>query len=365
MKTKRIFALILTLVLSLMIAAQTTPIWAKEQADFSLSFELSSEGKQVVMANHNDVITVTFSMKRTDLDEGYTTNGFQNHIYYDLSFFEFVEGSIVCYDTESATAQKQNSITYGEIIQCQNMSSSYENAFVFCTFQLKIIGTSGSGMISCGAVQAFDMNHQKVSVSTKNIQVLIDIGCQHDSKTKVESQTSDCGAGWETYYDCDNCDAFFDATGNNLIPGIPYLDKVHSWSEDLSYDKLGHWYECKNCGEKSEYSSHKGGTATCASLATCSICGQQYGRVNADNHCGDTTIKNYDKPTILSAGYSGDIHCEDCGALLESGETIYASSIAPWMWWFLIILIMILICIVFPPFFLVCLIIILIILLTI
>ena len=328
MKIKRIFALILMFVLSLMMATQLTPIFAKEQSEISLDFALTSDGNQVVMANHNDVITVSFIMQRTDSNESYTTNGFQNYIHYDLSFFEFVEDSIVCYDTGSATAKKQNSITYGEIIQCQNMGKSYESTFIFCTFQLKIIGTSGSGMICCGDVQAFDTNHQKINVSTKNLQVLIDIGCNHESKTKIEGKDSHCEEiGWDTYYDCDNCDATFDSTGKNMIPGIPYLNEAHSFGDNLFYDNLGHWYECDECEKKLQYSSHNSGTATCVNLAECATCGQEYGTLNKNNHTGDTIVKDEKEPSLFFQGYTGDTYCADCGELLEEGELIAKTNI--------------------------------------
>ena len=352
MKIKRIFALILMFVLSLMMATQLTPIFAKEQSTPSLEFALSSNGKQVVMANHNDVITVSFTMQRTDSNESYTINGFQNYIYYDLSFFEFVEGSIVCNDTGSATAKKQNSITYGEIIQCQNMGKSYESTFVFCSFQLKIIGTSGSGMVYCGEVQAFDTNHQGINVSTQNLQVLIDIGCNHESKTKIEAKSSNCNdRGWDTYYACDNCDATFDSTGNNMIPGIPYLDVDHSFGVTMFFDKLGHWYACVDCGERSQYSAHTGGTATCAKLAVCAICSQKYGTVNKNNHSGETIVKNEREPNLIIQGYTGDIHCADCDALLEKGEAIATTTLdlSSILLIILFIILLLIVVVAFPP----------------
>ena len=348
MKAKRIFALTLMIILLLTAATQITPISAKEQAEFSLNFILNSDGNQVVMANHNDIITISFIIERADANTVYTTNGFQNYIHYDRSFFEFVEDSIVCNDTGSASAKKQNSITYGEIIQCQNMGKTYGNRFVFCTFQLKVIGTSGSGMVYCGEVQAFDSKHQKVTVNTKNLQVLIDVGCNHENKTKVDEKISDCSdKGWEAYYKCNNCDALFDATGTNLIPEIPYFDEVHAFKDTLSCDELGHWYECESCGEKSQYSSHNGGTATCTKLAVCSVCGQEYGTVNPNNHTGETIVKNDKKPNLILQGYTGDIHCADCGALLENGELIPTTTIDLSI--ILLILLLIIVVVLFPP----------------
>ena len=127
MKTKRKAALIISalLVIFMMISSQLSVFAAGSKSEISLLFTLSSEdGEQVLMADHDDVITVIFTMSRTDAEEGYSINGFQNYIHYDLDFFELVEGSVVCYDTGNAVAKKQNSITFGEIIQCQNMANT-------------------------------------------------------------------------------------------------------------------------------------------------------------------------------------------------------------------------------------------------
>ena len=142
MKMKKTVALILNLILiaSFIFAIQITASAAEpsqSNESFNLQFELTADnGRSVYLVNPGQVITVSFTMKRTDSIENYTTNGFQNYIHYDLSFFEFVENSIVLYDTGIASAKKLNSITHGEIVQCQNMGSTYVSEFLFCTFQL-------------------------------------------------------------------------------------------------------------------------------------------------------------------------------------------------------------------------------------
>ena len=268
MKKNRLLSIIFSIML-LCCLSLTTSVTAFAQDLFSVEFSLSVNNKQVVSAGQNDVITVSFTMTRTDSNENYTTNGFQNKIYYDLEFFEFVEGSIVCYDTGSAIAKKQNNIAHGEIIQCQNFGKTYESSFVFCTFQLKVIASSGSGMVYNSEVYTFDINHQPVTVTTKNLQVNIGDSCDHIYTTKVDAKEPSCEEkGWEEYYVCDDCNVILDKNGY-VLPDIPYIDESHNFSTTLSHDENGHWYECV-CGEKSNYEEHSGGTATCTQNAVCS-----------------------------------------------------------------------------------------------
>ncbi len=72
--------------------------------------------------------------------------------------------------------------------------------------------------------------------------------------------------------------------------------------------------------------THVGGNATCTEKATCDVCGEQYGEVDAENHCGETEIKNVADATCTVEGYTGDTCCKDCGALLESGKTIESNG---------------------------------------
>lgn len=64
-----------------------------EVGDESFLFQLAVDGKDTVNVNPGDVITVAFTLKRTDADEAYTIYAMQNEIEYDSQFFELVEGS--------------------------------------------------------------------------------------------------------------------------------------------------------------------------------------------------------------------------------------------------------------------------------
>ncbi|MBR4022588.1 MAG: hypothetical protein IKI94_08360 [Ruminococcus sp.] len=89
---------------------------------------------------------------------------------------------------------------------------------------------------------------------------------------------------------------------------------------------------CKDCGavlesgKTIESNGHVGGNATCTEKATCEVCGERYGEVDAENHSGETEIKNAADSTCTAEGYTGDTCCKDCGAVLAEGEIIKAEG---------------------------------------
>ncbi len=86
------------------------------------------------------------------------------------------------------------------------------------------------------------------------------------------------------------------------------LSDVHSGlSEWISLGVTQHYRYCLDCGrgEAIEYGDHKGGTATCSTLAVCEVCGQDYGDYS-DVH-GEMSEWAY---------FDSDRHfksCTDCG----------------------------------------------------
>ena len=309
MKMKKLIAIIFNIMLVCSLLVFTNVSASAQTGAFALEFSLTNEsGESVITVNPGDEITVYFNMKRTDLSANYNTNGFQNYIHYDLSFFEFVDGSITCFDTGSASAKKMNSITYGEIVQCQNMANGYSADFVFCTFKLKVIAAGGSGIVYNDEVYAFDTSFQQVSVTKVNLKVSI---CKHNSKTFVPAKAPTCTEkGWDAYQDCDDCSLFFDANGENIIDEITYYPATgHSQTTQLCFDEQGHWFACANCDEKLEFAAHSGGEATCSEKAVCSTCNQAYGELDSSNHEQTATMK-YDENGHWYA-------CANCDEKLE------------------------------------------------
>lgn len=87
---------------------------------------------------------------------------------------------------------------------------------------------------------------------------------------------------------------------------------------------------CADCGEKLatgttiEKKPHTAGTtATCISKAVCSVCGENFGEVDATNHV-HTTVKNRKEATCTQTGYAGDTCCTDCDKLLSTGKELAA-----------------------------------------
>ena len=108
-------------------------------------FELSVDGKDSKEVQNGDIITVVFTLSRTDSEEDYDMYAMQNEIRYDSTFFELVEGS----------AMLSTGISSSDIGLRDSFREFYMN-FVSLTggekwsakklvgsFQLKVIGQSG------------------------------------------------------------------------------------------------------------------------------------------------------------------------------------------------------------------------------
>ena len=106
--------------------------------------------------------------------------------------------------------------------------------------------------------------------------------------------------------------------------GSEYGDKdlnEHEGSDGKwSYNEHGHYQMCI-CGELYNDATHSGGKATCAAKAKCEVCGAEYGSVDTSTH-GETVTKNQTAASCVRDGYTGDVHCKDCDALISTGETI-------------------------------------------
>ena len=87
---------------------------------------------------------------------------------------------------------------------------------------------------------------------------------------------------------------------------------------------------CADCGEKLATGTatgkkpHTVGTpATCVSKAVCSVCGETFGEVDANNHV-HTIVKNLKEATCTQTGYTGDTYCTDCNKILGTGKELAA-----------------------------------------
>ncbi len=71
--------------------------------------------------------------------------------------------------------------------------------------------------------------------------------------------------------------------------------------------------------EKENGAHCSGGTATCVNRAICSVCGNQYGSVNANNHINTRTV-DAKASTCTEAGWEAYTYCDDCNKVV--GEKV-------------------------------------------
>jgi len=165
---KRIFSLLLATVLCLCLvlpAAAASPV--------ELIFDLTANGSTLkaglneVSAKTGDIITVTYTVRRTDSNASYSLNSIQNEIKFDESFFQFVSVT-----PASGKGDLVDKIA-GTRIYLNDVNTTYNANQVAGTFQLKVIGRSGSGLIECTEQKAYDANGETITVTAQNLLVTI------------------------------------------------------------------------------------------------------------------------------------------------------------------------------------------------
>ncbi len=123
---------------------------------------------------------------------------------------------------------------------------------------------------------------------------------------------------------------YFD--GDEQLDGAPTAEGTYSVKIDVA--EGNNYYAASKLTadswtftfEIAEEHEHKGGEATCIAQAICEVCQQPYGELNANNHKGETEIKDDVAATCGKDGYTGDTYCLDCQQKIATGETIKASG---------------------------------------
>ena len=126
------------------------------------------------------------------------------------------------------------------------------------------------------------------------------------------------------YYKCEACGKlFFDAAGQKLVEDMDDLLSEETVEHSINTDvpaapntdpeKPGtHVFECNDCGD-SIVVDCSGGEATCKAKAKCSVCGQEYGEIDEENHESDeVVIVGKKDATCSDSGYTGDAYYKCC-----------------------------------------------------
>ena len=128
-----------------------------------------------------------------------------------------------------------------------------------------------------------------------------------------------CEAGYTGDTWCTDCNTKI-ANGTVIPATGKHVDVDGKWETDGT----NHWHTCY-FGTKFDVTAHNGGVATCVTKAACSVCGVQYGEVNASNH-KHTEVRDAKDATCCEAGYTGDTWCTDCNTKIANGTVISATG---------------------------------------
>ena len=143
---KKLISLFLAVVL--LLACVPTAFAADNSRRFL--FELSVDGKDKKEAQPGDIITVAFTLNRTDSSADYEMYAMQNEIRYDSEFFKLVEGSAMLSDGIS-TAEIGLRDSYREFYMnfvSLSGGETWKANRLVGSFQLEVVGTSGVSKIT-------------------------------------------------------------------------------------------------------------------------------------------------------------------------------------------------------------------------
>lgn len=188
---KRIFCGLLA-VLTLLLA-MAVPAFAVDESrkfDFSLTVDGSAEKK----AATGDIITVMFTLRRTDAAEDYTMHAVQDEILYDSTFFELVPDSAMVTSGVQTTdlARRDDDRAFYMNFVSLSGGETWKAATVVGTFQLKVIGTVGSSVIRNSANQVSTKDGQDSYAATaQDVTVIVSDGCRIRFETNGGSEVPD------------------------------------------------------------------------------------------------------------------------------------------------------------------------------
>lgn len=157
--------------------------------DSSMAFDfcLTSDGRDIKYANPGDIITVSFTLKRTDSGEDYSQYAMQDEITYDPAFFEVVEGATML---KSGVATTDIGLLEGKRSFYMN-SVSMGDGDVWAaetlvgTFQLRVLADRGSSVVeNRNCIVGIKSGMDSYETTPKNLTVIV---------------TGDCTVHFETY----------------------------------------------------------------------------------------------------------------------------------------------------------------------
>ena len=147
-RKKRCFALLLALVLSISLLG--TGAYAAGDGH-TYKFSLLADEQVDTLAATGDIVPVKLILTNTTASGNYDLYTMQDYVTFDTSFFELVDSSIELLNGAGLSANGMSfSLDTPDRIYINRTSTtpaSVEKEAVLMTFELKVIGTSGTGTI--------------------------------------------------------------------------------------------------------------------------------------------------------------------------------------------------------------------------
>jgi len=189
---KKIIAI---LCVCLLLTSLVMPVMAADTSR-AYFFELAVDGKDTKQVQKGDVITVVFTLTRTDTDQDSLMYAMQNEIRYDSRFFRLVEGSALLSSGITTTDiglrddyrefyMNFVSLSGGEVWPAEKLIGS---------IRLEVIADSGVTKITNqDYLVSTEDGKDGYSVSCQDVTVIISTDCtvnfESNGGSKVESQT--------------------------------------------------------------------------------------------------------------------------------------------------------------------------------
>lgn len=171
--------LLCALLAALTLLASVVPVMAVDESQ-SYLFELSIDGSDTKQAAPGDIVTVALALKRTDADEGYTMYAMQDELCYDPEFFELVENSAMTAASIETTdiALRGGLRSFYMNFVSMGGGENWDASTMIGTFQLKVIGTSGSSVIRNTEMQvAVEGGMDSYAATGRDVTVVVTDEC--------------------------------------------------------------------------------------------------------------------------------------------------------------------------------------------
>ncbi len=183
---------------------------------------------------------------------------------------------------------------------------------------------SAKGTIEHWYCSGCDTYFSDAEGKTKVKQSKLDIdkdNTKHASLEYTKASPATCeDKGNIPYYYCADCNKYFsDAEGKAEIKKndteLNALGHDYKWAALSDNGVEYHAQQCSRCGKLTNTGKHAGGTATCIAKAVCTVCGFEYGAIDAENHV-NKEYRIIVAPTPEKDG-TCDVYCKDCQQCIE------------------------------------------------